>query len=196
MAEQKRPISTKRRVLAITLIVAILGLVGWAASFFFANTEKDFRDDYPKVSLMHPFQPITIQQSIDILREGSDVLFFGFPECPWCQTLVPHIETSARIAGIQQVKYVNVLKDRTDGSRAYKGLVGLLAPHLKKDASGEPRLFVPHVIVVKDGKIVASYTIDTSIGNIQKPTPDTYWTQEAIDTARTQLTEAFQKLKP
>ena len=42
----------------------------------------------------------------DVL-DGTGVIYFGFPECPWCRNAVPILLEAAEESGIKQIYYLN-----------------------------------------------------------------------------------------
>ena len=46
---------------------------------------------YPIVELSNenPFVYASEEEVIRVLKEGTGVIYFGFPSCPWCRTLLP-----------------------------------------------------------------------------------------------------------
>ena len=55
------------------------------------------------------FKYITEEDAVQFLKEGTGVIYFGFPQCPWCRTLVPYLEEAARLNGVEEIKYLNIL---------------------------------------------------------------------------------------
>lgn len=70
------------------------------------NSEIRFKEEYEKLNGVyneqtnHYYKAIEILENsnveyknaneiIDILKNGTGVIYFGFPECPWCRNLVP-----------------------------------------------------------------------------------------------------------
>lgn len=53
----------------------------------------------------------SFNEVFDILDGKSGVIYFGFPECPWCRTLVPVLLDAADEAGIDTIYYLNALEE-------------------------------------------------------------------------------------
>ena len=102
---------------------------------------------------------------------ASGVIYFGFPECPWCRNAVPVLLEAANEIGIDKIYYLNNKDDRDtkvlknnkivtekEGSSNYNKLIKKLGDNasiyesLNDDSI--KRLYFPTVVVVKDGKIV------------------------------------------
>lgn len=116
----------------------------------------------------------------DLLEKGTGILFFGFPTCPWCRNLLPELFVAMQENGINDLYYFNPksIRDKKSLNEAgeiveeiptsaeYQYLLdkmdailpayeGLNDPSIK-------RLYVPTLVVLKDGKILGHHlnTID------------------------------------
>ena len=133
------------------------------------------------------------KEVLDIFDNGSGVVFLGFPQCPWCQHFSEHVDRAAQAEGIDKIYYLNIRDARASNNGVYQKLVKKLEPYLEKDKNGNPRIFVPDVSIVKNGKIIGRYKEEsTGDDNI---TPDKYWTNERIERTLSQLRGFMSQLK-
>ena len=105
----------------------------------------------------------------DVL-DGTGVIYFGFPECPWCRNAVPILLEAAEESGIKQIYYLNnhddrdtkVLKDgevitENEGTSNYNKLLEKLGDKASVYEGLEDkaikRLYYPTVVFVKNGEI-------------------------------------------
>ena len=151
-------------------------------------TETDaarFSAEYPKVSEDNVFVYRNATQIIDILRGGTGVVFFGFPDCPWCQAYAPILNDVAKEIGLKKIFYFNIQSDRADNTAEYQTIVEILRTHLSLNDEGKPRIFVPHVSVINQGALIG-HNNETSLitGGI---TPQEYWTTEKITSLKNHL---------
>ena len=115
-------------------------------------------------------------------NKGTGVIYFGYPECPWCRNAVPNLIKAAKKTALDKIYYLNVhdirdtyiyqddkLVKTKEGTEDYyhilKWLDSILDEYVIKDgdkehATGEKRLYVPTVVFVRDGTIVG-YHDDT-----------------------------------
>jgi len=146
---------------------------------FNGQTYKDTDIKYFDVNLKtkNLFVYVDEEEAVKFLKEGTGVIYFGFPQCPWCRTLVPYLEEVGKRYGIKDIKYLNVLDMRDSykvvdkkvevdkkGTDAYYDILKILDKYLtkfyvtdeaeKKYDTGVKRLYAPTTVVVKDGKIV------------------------------------------
>lgn len=129
-----------------------------------------------------PIKYSSYEEIFDILDNGSGVIYFGFPECPWCRALTPVLLDAVKEVGIDKVYYLNNKADRDtlefnddkeivvkkEGTEDYYKLVsklGEFASFYEIDGveTKEKRLYFPTVLVVKDGEILAFHeaTLDS-----------------------------------
>ena len=148
------------------------------------NDTQAFKTEYE--SLNTEKMPITVPEDLNIsvldfsgtkefLEKGTGILYFGFPTCPWCRALLPNLFDAMKKSQISDLYYYNPREIRdqkslgADGkivveketSPEYQYLLDKLDSVLPvyeglKDPSIK-RLYVPFVVVLKEGKIVGSH---------------------------------------
>lgn len=184
------------------LLGAILVVIGLILLYFFFirkddNKETDaqkFRNEYSNVSDNNPFVYRNIDQIINILEKGTGVVYLGFPECPWCQAYVPYVEEVAKKVGIDKVYYFNILEDRKNNSEKYQKIVKILNEYIPNDEEGNKRVFVPALIIVKEGKILL-FNDETSLDTKGYEKPEDYWENEGSEDLKLLFEKAFNEVK-
>lgn len=69
----------------------------------------------------------TGEGAAEILKDRTGVLYFGFPECPWCRISMPVMNEVAQAGDIDQIHYVDAreLRDTRvlseDGDGCHRG---------------------------------------------------------------------------
>ena len=190
-------------IVLVTLIGGLFGLSYWTKHNRNIKNTRDqsqivsdaakFKSEYPRVAANNSFVYAGDKEVLDIFDHGSGVVFLGFPQCPWCQHLSEYVDRAARAEGVDKIYYLNIRDARANNSEVYQKLVKKLEPYLDKDDSGKPRIFVPDVSIVKNGKIIGRYKEEsTGDDNI---TPDKYWTSERIERTSSQLRGFMRQLK-
>ena len=144
---------------------------------------------YPSVDLGvdNPFVYVSEETVIDLLENGTGVIYFGFSSCPWCRSMLPILNEAASEVGMGRIYYLNVQDIRDtleldennkvvttkEGSNGYYQILSLLDEYLseytlegKKNElvdTNEKRLFAPTVVGVRNGEIVGFHegTVDT-----------------------------------
>lgn len=136
---------------------------------------------YPTVTLSddNPFVYRSESEIVNILKNKTGVIYFGFSGCPWCRSILPVLEDAAKETGIAQVFYLDIQNIRDvleldendkvvtskEGSNGYYQIVELLDEYLseysltnekgEEISTGKKRLFAPTVVGVLNGEIVS-----------------------------------------
>ena len=121
-------------------------------------------------------------------QEKSGVLYFGFSSCPWCKEAKPILKKVAKENGIdiQYVKVKDEEKNRlyTDDQKAI--IEPYIQDYMSNNDEGILTLYVPLVLVVKDGKVIDGHegTLESHDATERKMTND----------EKEQLTKIYTKL--
>lgn len=188
--------SNKTRIIrgSVSIILGILMIIGF---IYFGN--KDYKDKtsstinmndyYSNLSTDNSFVVVNdINDILDILKEGTGVVFLGFPECPWCQAYVPILNEVAREHNYKKIYYYNIMEDRKNKTEEYNTIVEILNNYLSTNDSGEKHIYVPNVTFVKDGAVVAN---DNETSMISGGSPVEYWTDTNKTLLKTKLSSYF-----
>ena len=187
----------KNTTIGLIAIVCLIIGASWAIISVGNSTNKGqtnqviedkFISQYPKVTSGHKFVYAEPAEILDIIDGGDGVVFLGFPECPWCQQLVPIIQEAAQSENIDKIYYLNIKESRANNDEVYQKLVTKLQDYLPKDDDGNPRISVPDVTAYRGGQIVGRFEQEAT-NDGEQVTPDTYWTSERKDRAVEQLRE-------
>ncbi len=190
----------KKKNILILLGVVILVILIISSYFIFFKKDKEITDgekfakEYTKLSSDNVFTYRSLKEVNKMLEKGTGVVYLGFPECPWCQGYVGYIDEIAKKVGIDKVYYSNVLEDRSNNTEEYQTTIKLLKDYLPNDEEGNPRVYVPLVVVIKNGKVViADY--ETAKDTKGYKDPEEYWANEDLEGLKTRLEKAFNTVK-
>ncbi len=138
------------------------------------------------ISTNNPVDIVTEEEAIALLESGTGILYFGFPDCPWCRSMLPILLSTLDNMNIDRLSYLNVksIRDtlalgeknkvevKEEGTKGYYRLLELMDSVLdpyyltnedgKKIDTKEKRLYAPTVVAVKEGKIV-----DIHVGTVE-----------------------------
>lgn len=185
----------KKNVIILSIIVVIALVI--AILFFLLNNKgmsdgERFKQEYEELNDSHlevnidsdnMIKYIGLEEAIDIIKNDTGVIYFGYPSCPWCRNAVPVLLDAASSTSLDTIYYVDAYNIRdvkeiddgnivttNEGDRLYDDLLevldDILDPYtLTLDNGevidlGEKRLYVPMVLFVKDGEVV-SYHLST-----------------------------------
>ncbi len=152
------------------------------------QTNESNGKTYPTVELNNnnPFVYASVDDIKNLFDNGTGVIYFGFPTCPWCRNLVPVLNEAVNNTSIEKVYYYNIKSIRSSisfddnnklvnekGDDFYYYLLDKLDSYLTeytiKDKNNkdydtkEKRLYAPTVVFVKEGKIIGVHegTVDS-----------------------------------
>ena len=193
----------RKKKITIGLIISVCLVLLLGGMYLYSNRESDndgnngnkeqgvtvisdaekFSEEYPEVPKENAFVYRDLEQIEKILKNGTGIVYLGFPECPWCQRYVTYLHDVATEKGIEKIYYFNVLQDRKDNTEGYQRIVELLGENLDFDDEGNHRIYVPDVTFVYEGEIVA-HDNETSMssGDI-----DEYWTEKKVESLKDRL---------
>lgn len=186
----------KYLILIITAIVILL--VGGFLLFAFKNDNKEtdamkFAKEYTEVGEDNVFVYRDAEEVIKLLKNGTGVLYLGFPECPWCQTYSKYLNEVANEVGVDKIYYYDILDDRANNTDVYKEIVSLLGDNLQYDEEGNHRVYVPNVSFHVNGEIVGNDN-ETSLDTKGFSNPEEYWTEEEVMELKNTLTTYMEKV--
>lgn len=154
--------------------------------------------EYVNVTLTddNMFKYVTEDEAIELLEKGTGVIYFGFPACPWCRSLLTTLAKVAKEKN-ETIYYLNILELRSafkvtdgvltktkDGSASYYKILNLLNDELedfyvedkdgKKYNTNEKRLYAPTLVAIKDGKVTSLHvsTLDSQASGYDKLSND------------------------
>ncbi len=170
----------------VIIILTMLLLITGCQQFSFEETSDSikFKEEYEQlnnqksannneylklnISSKNPFQYLPDDEVIKFLEEGTGIIYFGLPTCPYCRsTLEPLIEF-AKNNKLNTIYYYNPEQIRKDNSAEYQKIVEILKAFLKTDTVNQSeddidfdpnlkRLLMPDVYFVNKGRIVSHY---------------------------------------
>ena len=206
-AKKSKARERKQWIIVAAIVAAVALLAAWWCILKVSQSSKEheqstvalpdaakFKQHYSQVADDNRFVYVSPSEIKQIFEHGSGLVFLGFKECPWCQKLAPMIDEAAKAEGLNRVYYMDIRQARANNDATYQMLVDKLKGHLAKDGSGSPRIFVPDVTALHDGKIVGRFLPETSIDD-KGLTPGEYWTAERRADAIKQLRAIIAKTR-
>lgn len=149
------------------------------------NGKKGYGDNINpevKIDKKNAVKYADADEIIDVLDNGTGIIYLGYPECPWCRNAVPVLLEAASELNVKDVHYMNLkderdtievmedgtLKTTKEGTEGYKKLLkrldAVLDEYVLEDLNGnevktgEKRIYVPLVLFVREGKIVGVHS--------------------------------------
>ena len=139
------------------------------------------------ISKNNPIKYASYDEVIDVIKNGTGIIYLGYPECPWCRSALPVLLESAKDYKIDTIYYINMHDERDyyevkdgklvykkddngnelKGTKGYFKLLKALDSELgsytvtddagKEYDTGEKRIYVPLIIFVNEGKIIGTH---------------------------------------
>lgn len=156
-----------------------------------SDAEK-FAEEYTLVDKDNRFVYTEIDEIINILEEGTGIVYLGFPECKWCQQYVVYLNEVAKDRNVSKIYYYNIRKDRENNTKNYQTIVNLLQDYLPEDEEGNPRIYVPAVIFMSVGNILG-FDDETAYDTKGFDNPSDYWTEDKVSDLKERLNSYLDK---
>lgn len=93
------------------------------------------------------------KEVLDILTDGTGIIYFGRPTCPWCRNVIPVLASVCNKYNMV-INYYNPGETKEDDIVTYMSIKNELSEYLEKGEGGEPTMYLPDIYFVKDGKVV------------------------------------------
>lgn len=143
----------------------------------FKNEYEKLNDEALKIEISkdNPMKYITYDELMEILEDGTGIIYFGFPSCPWCRNAVPVLLDAAKEKDINEIYYFNALDMRDvkeldengnivttkEGTEEYKNIVNKLYDYLDVyeglNDDSIKRLYFPNIFFIQNGKVVKNH---------------------------------------
>ena len=168
-------------LLIVSIIMGAVLLIGSIKAIVRATYSDAayFSEKYTEVPMDNVFKIKTLEESLNVLGSGTGIIFFGFPECPWCQAYAPMLNDLAKEYGISEIYYTNIKAERENDTENYQSMVNLLSDYLQEDEEGNKRIYVPETVFVIEGEIIGS-DHETSKDTLGYEKPEEYWTEKRV----------------
>lgn len=145
----------------------------------------EITEDIKYLSLdISEFNPVvykTDEEIVEILNNGTGVIYFGFNACPWCRSMIETLLEVVEDNNIEELYYTDIKDIRSsfevknkklnvvkEGTESYYDILEKLDEYLsdyiitdnkKEYDTKEKRLYAPTVVVVKEGEIVGVHEV-------------------------------------
>lgn len=146
----------------VVVLMSVLLLVGCGKS----DTQK-FKEEYEALNGNNNLITISIdtdakiiysnaKKTVSILENGTGIIYFGFPSCPWCRNALPVLIEAAKENDLP-IYYMNPSSLRGSNNKHYLKIMSILDNYLETNEEGKKVLYVPDIYFIKDGKIVGHH---------------------------------------
>ncbi len=174
---------TVRKILYIIAFTLAIGAFIYLGNLEYGDEKKILKDNEKfaneyNINENNPFIYVNSKEVLELLDNKDGILFLGFSGDEWSREYVKYLYEVARDMNIDEIYYYDILKDRSEMTKNFNSILDKLEEYLVKTDSKEAYLFVPKLLVIKNGVVV--FEDDTTAlvkGNVN---PTTYWTANNI----------------
>lgn len=189
----------KNLYILLPILLVISAIIGYLTAFNNNEDSLKFKEEYEmlngtvaygkvkynniKISEKNPIKYSNYEEILNIIKSGNGIIYLGFPECPWCRSILPVLFDVANDNKINTIYYLNIKNERDSlvvedgklvyeldddgnekkGTEGYFKLLEALDKYLteytisyedKLYETGEKRIYAPTVIFVRNGKVL------------------------------------------
>ncbi len=178
-------------MLQLVVVLVLIGVIWLVCKKLPSKTTTDnvrFSKEYTNVGKYNIYVYASKEEVLKAFEAERAVVFFGFPECSWCQAYVKHLNEIAKEYGVSKILYYNIMKDREENSEFYVKLTNMLEEYLLLDEFGVARIYVPDVYFIKSGKIIGHNNDTSTISDMEL---EEYYTEENTELLQEKLKDLF-----
>lgn len=169
-----------RYISVICIVLCLLGLSMFSFGVFGLGGKTQFKKEYKEnIQSNNLYKYLSQYEVLDFLNNETGVIYFGYPENPWCKRIVSVLNECAFSNGMDKIYYYNIKEDQNilslnenkkikidkQGTNFYnellKELKGNTSKYILEDENGNKydtgkmRINAPYVAFVKDGKVLS-----------------------------------------
>ena len=179
-------------IIAIAVIGALLIYNHFDTEEFKTSIPNVISNDYNLTSETIVYETANIDEVINVINNKYGIIFMCTPDTEWCKKYAEILNDVAIEKDIDKIYYLNIKYDRSMNTNKYQKLVNSLSEILLTDDTGNKRIYMPEVVFVRDGKIIAHDNETSFITN--DVTVDEYWNEENINRLKNKLYEYIDQL--
>lgn len=172
-----------KKILTILLLVLLVGCTNkniWKETDDSLKFEEEYEilngtkntsgTEYLNIDVpsANPMKYLTIDETLEFLENGTGILYFGRPGCPYCRSTLNTFLDFAKDNEIKVINYYNPEIIRNEGTNDYKKILEILDEYLKVDTTSQneededfdptlKRLGVPDVYFINKGRVIGHY---------------------------------------
>ena len=173
----------KKLILILFALLLLTGCVGQTDAQKFKKEYESLNGQANDAGVLHkditipednPMVYATFEEVVDMLENGTGIVYFGYSECPWCRAALPVLLEAAEEELMTKILYYNNKEERdtrelletggnkitVEGTSDYYYLLNVLGEHASvyegMNDESIKRLYYPTVVFVHEGKILGT----------------------------------------
>ena len=179
----------KRVKILFIIVFAVVGALIIYNHFnkeeFKTNLPNKISNEYNLTSETIVYENTNIDEVINIISNKYGIVFMCTPDTLWCKKYAEILNDVAVSKDIDKIYYLNIKNERNLNTNKYQKLVSVLEDILYTDDTGNKRIYMPEVVFVRNGNIIAHDNETSFITN--DITVEEYWDYENVNRLKTKL---------
>lgn len=195
----------KKNIIIIISLIIVIGVMSLGLIFMktdnpklnYTEDELAFKDEYEilngtEVAENYVLKTVNIDSDnnvkyvsddeiLDLLTNGTNVIYFGWADCNWCRSVVPTLINVLKENDINTLNYYDFKKLRTAYENSndtkkieiYEKILDIIGEDITsvfaEDSlrNGEKKILAPTVVFIKDGKYIGLHfkSVDSQINS-------------------------------
>ena len=155
----------------------------------YATDGERFNGDYNEIPRNNPFIYLNSTELIELLYNGSGIIFMGNYENEWSQEYAKYLYELLKDTEVEKVYYYDVKKVKLLKNRNYYDIIRALEGNLIETDDSDNNLFSPSLYIVKDGEVVFYDNTTAVVNNALEL--DEYWTPSNIYSFKEKILRAI-----
>lgn len=155
----------------------------------YATDGERFNGDYNEIPRNNPFIYLNSTELIELLNNGSGIIFMGNSENEWSQEYAKYLYELLKDTKVEEVYYYDVKKVKLLKNRNYYNIIKALEGNLIETDDSDNNLFSPSLYIVKDGEVVFYDNTTAVVNNALEL--DEYWTPSNIYSFKEKILRAI-----
>ncbi len=183
----------KKLIYWLCIALLIGGFIFFGTRDYKKNEKRDIRDEYELVSENNVFEYTTSSKVLDIIKNNSGIVFFGFGGNEYSNYYAKMIDEVAKENNIEKIYYYNFYEDRKNNRTNYETLVDMLDNYLITRDDFIKEIYAPSLLIVKDKTVLYFDTEYNFMPNNIKARE--YFTSNVISNKKENLNIIFKQYK-
>lgn len=168
-----------RYVIYGILFLILIFLFIYIGTYDFKSTKESANErvalKFASIKKDNKFVDVGIDEAIKIVKSDGIILFAN-PDSIWADKYAYLVNEAAKETDVEKIAIIDITVERLKNSRKYQNLIKAIGDYAVYDDLGNPNLYMPAFMIVKDKKII--YFDNETAFTYGYYDFDDYWTSE------------------
>lgn len=154
----------------------------------YTTDAERFYEEY-NVPKENKFEYIGTASVIELIKEGTGVVFIGDKENAWSQKYATLLYDITKDIPLNKIYYYDARRVKLLQNKNYYDLLAVLDGNLIETDDSTSNLFTPSLYIIKEGVVIFHDSTSSVVNN--EDTIDSYWTDNKIEEFKEKTTNAL-----